>query len=75
MTLWTVARKAPLSLGFPRQEYCSGLPFPSLRDLPHLGIKPESPVSAALTGEFFSTEPPGKSSLVGVCGGVGKGGE
>ena len=68
VTLWTVARKAPLSLGFPRQEYCSGLPFPSPRDLPHLGIKPESPVSVALTGEFFSTEPPGKSSLVGVWG-------
>ena len=39
-TPWTVARQAPLSVGFPRQEYWSGLPFPSPRDLPHLGIEP-----------------------------------
>ena len=40
---WTVARQIPLSLGFPRQEYCSGLPFPSPGDLPDPGIKPMSP--------------------------------
>ena len=59
-TLWTVARQAPLSMGFPRQEYWSGLPFPPPGDLLHPGIKPESPASTALTGGFFTTEPPGK---------------
>ena len=43
VTPWTVVRKAPLSLGFPRQEYQSGLPFPSPGDLPNPGIKPASP--------------------------------
>ena len=38
-TLWTVACQAPLSMGFPRQEYWSGLPFPSVGDLPDPGIK------------------------------------
>ena len=56
-TPWTIACQAPLSMGFPRQEYWSGLPFPSLRDLPDPGIKPVSP---ALTGGFFTTEPPRK---------------
>ena len=40
---WTVARQASLSMGFPRQEYWGGLPFPSLGDLPNPGIKPVSP--------------------------------
>ena len=44
-------------MGFPRQEYWSGLPFPSPGDLPHPGIEPESP---ALAGGFFTAEPPGK---------------
>ena len=43
MTPWTVAHQAPLSMGFSRQEYWSGLPFPSLGDLPDPGIKPGSP--------------------------------
>ena len=43
MTLWTVAHQAPLSMEFSRQEYWSGLPFPSQGDLPHTGIKPVSP--------------------------------
>ena len=47
----------PLSMGFPRQEYWSGLPFPSPGDLPDPGIDPVSP---ALAGGFFTTEPPGK---------------
>ena len=51
------ARQAPLSLGFPRQEYWSGLPFPSPGDLPHPGIKPVSP---ALQVDFLPCEPPGK---------------
>ena len=42
-TPWTVARKAPLSMGFSRQECWSELPFPSPGDLPDPGIKPESP--------------------------------
>ena len=47
MTPGTVAYQAPLSMGFPRQEYCTGLPFPPPGDLPNPGIKPESPVSPA----------------------------
>ena len=43
MTPWTVAYQAPPSLGFSRQEYWSGLPFPSPGDLPNLGIEPRSP--------------------------------
>ena len=43
VTPWTVALQAPLSMGFPRQEYWSGLLFPSPRDLPYPGIEPESP--------------------------------
>ena len=38
--LWTVAHQTPLSMGFPRQEYVSGLPFPTPGDLPHSGIEP-----------------------------------
>ena len=54
---WTVALQAPLSMGFPRQEYWNGLPFPSPGDLPNPGIKL---VSLALAGGFFTTEPPRK---------------
>ena len=50
---WTVARQAPLSMGFSRQEYCSGLPFSSPRDLPNPRIKSTSLMSSALTGGFF----------------------
>ena len=53
----TVACQAPLSMGFPRQEYWSRLPFSSRGDLPDSGIKPTSP---ALAGWFFTTVPPGK---------------
>ena len=52
--LWTVARQAPLSMGFFRQEYWSGLPFPSPGDLPNSGIKPASPVSPALEADSLS---------------------
>ena len=52
-TLWTVAHQAPLSLGFSRQEYWSGLPFPSWGDLPNPGIELVSPASPALTGFFY----------------------
>ena len=44
----TTAQQAPLSMGFPRQEYWSRLPFPSLRDLPNPGIKPSTPVLLVL---------------------------
>ena len=54
---WSVAYKAPLSLRFPGQEYWSGLPFLSPGDLSGPGIEPVSP---ALAGGFFTTEPPGK---------------
>ena len=60
VTPWTVACQAPLSMGFSRQEYWSGLPFPSPGDLPNPGIKPESP---ALAGEFFATVSRGKFML------------
>ena len=50
VTPWTAARQAPLSMEFSRQEYWSGLPFPSPGDLPHKGIEPTSP---ALAGGFF----------------------
>ena len=54
-TLWTVARQAPLSMGFSRQEYWSGLPCPPPRDLPNPGIKPASLTSPVLAGRFFTT--------------------
>ena len=54
-TLWTVALQAPLSIGFPRQEYYGGLPFPSPGDLPKPGIEPRSPASPALADGFFAT--------------------
>ena len=56
-TPWTVAHQAPPSMGFSRQEYWSGLPFPSPGDRPDPGTEPPSP---ALAGGFFTAEPPGK---------------
>ena len=58
-TPWCIARQAPLSLGFPKQEYWSGLPFPSPGDLPDPGIELASP---ALAGGFF-TEALGKPKI------------
>ena len=66
-TPWTVACQAPLSMGFSRQEYWSGLLFPSPGDLPNPGIKPTSPA-----GEFFATAPCGKLML-GLFKILGKG--
>ena len=57
-TPWTVARQAPLSMRFSKQEYWSGLLYPPPGDLPNPGIKPRPP---ALAGGFFTNEPPGKS--------------
>ena len=59
VTLWTVAHQAPLSMGFPRQEYGSRLPFPSLGDPPNPGTELASPVFPALAGGFFTAERPG----------------
>ena len=53
--LWTVAHQDPLSMGFARQEYWSGLPCPPLGDLPNPGIEPGSLTSPALAGGFFTT--------------------
>ena len=54
---WTVTSQAPLSMEFPRQEYWSGLPFPSPGDLPDPGIEPSSLV---LQADSLLSEPPGK---------------
>ena len=56
----SLACQAPRSMGFSRQKYWSGLPFPSPGDFSDPGIKHESPVSPASAGRFFTTEPPGK---------------
>ena len=61
VTPWTVARQAPLSTELSRQEYWSGVPFPSPEDPPDPGIEHESLVSPALAGRFFTTAPPGKA--------------
>ena len=58
---WTVVRQAPLSRGFSRQEYWSGLPFPPPEDLQDPGIELKSCVYAALSGKFLL--PPGKPRL------------
>ena len=54
-TQWTIAHQAPLSMGFSRQEYCSGLPCPPPGDLPDPAMEPTSPMSPALAGRFFTT--------------------
>ena len=56
-TLWTVALQSLLSMEFSRQEYWSGLAFPTPGDLPDPGIEPASLVSPALAGRFFTTLP------------------
>ena len=56
-TPWTVAYQAPPTMGFSRQEYWSGLPFPSPGDLPNPGIEPGSPT---LEADALTSEPPGK---------------
>ena len=61
LTPWTDSCQAPLSIGFPRQEYWSGLLFPSPGDLSQPGMELASP---ALAGGFFTTEPSGKPNVV-----------
>ena len=60
-TPWAVARQASLSMGLPRQEYWTGLPFPSPGGPPNPGIEPLSAASPALAGGFFTTGPSGIS--------------
>ena len=62
VTPWTVAYQASPSMGFSRQDYWSGLPFPSLGDLPDPGIKPRSPALCRQT--LLPSEPPGKSNVL-----------
>ena len=64
--LWTVAHQAPLSMGFSRQEYWSGLLCPPPGDLPDQGIEPMSLKSTALTGGFFTTSTAWEAHIV-VC--------
>ena len=63
LTPWTVAHQAPLLMGFSRQEYWNGLPFPSPGDLPDLEIEPRS---SALQAVSAQSEPPGKAFT--ICG-------
>ena len=65
-TPWTVACQASLSKEFSRQEYWSGLPFPSPGDLPDSVVKRVSPVSIALAGGLSTTEPPGKPIFLDI---------
>ena len=65
VTPWTIACQAPPSMGFSRQEYWSGLPFLSPRDLPDPGIEPRSP---ALQADSLPSEPPGAPIRHHVCG-------
>ena len=66
-TPWTVACQVPLPMGFPRQEYWSGLPLPCPGDLPHSEIKSTSLVSPALAGGLFITEPPSNYYIIFSC--------
>ena len=59
-TPWSVAQQALQSMGFFRQEYWNGWPFPTPGDLPNPGVEPVSLASSALAGGFFTTTPPGK---------------
>ena len=64
VTPWTVAHQAPQSMGFSRQEYWSGLPFPSPGDLPNPGTEPRSP---ALQADSLPSEPPETGSNNKTC--------
>ena len=65
VTPWTIAYQAPLSMGFSRQEYWSGLPFPSPGDLSDPGIEPRFP---ALEADALTSEPPGKPYRINRLG-------
>ena len=65
VTPWTIAHQASPSMGFPRQEYWSGLPFPPPGDLSDPGIEPMSPVSPTLQADSLLLEPSGKPLVKG----------
>ena len=82
-TLWTIASQAPLSMGFPRQEYWCGLPYPSPGNLPDPGIEPESLTSPELGSRFFTSsvtreallkQETGNHPKVAIVASSGKGG-
>ena len=64
VTLWTIARQAPLSTGVSKQQYWSGLPRPPPGNLPDPGIEPESLTSPALAGGFFTTSAPWEAPVL-----------
>ena len=64
VTLWTIARQAPLSTGVSKQEYWSGLPRSPPGNLPDPGIEPESLTSPALAGGFFTTSAPWEAPVL-----------
>ena len=66
-TFCAVARKAPLSTGFSRQEHWSGSPCPPPGHLPDPGIEPESPVSAALASRFFTPRAAWEAPYTYIC--------
>ena len=66
-TLWTGACQAPVSLGFSRQEYWSGLSCPPSVNLPDLGIKPSCLMSLALAGRFFTTSATWEARVIYLC--------
>ena len=67
VTPWIIAHQAPLSMGFSRQEYWNGLPFPSLGDLPNPGIEPVSLAFPALSGGFFITSTTWEACYLLTC--------
>ena len=67
---WTVAYQAPLSMEFSRQEYPSGLPYPTPGDLPNPGIEPESIASPALAGRIFTLSYVGSPKITYTCVGI-----
>ena len=73
MTQWTAAHQAPLSMGFPRQEYWSGLPFPSPGDLPNPGIEPTFPALAKHNSTLYTMLLQQSEQLLSVQGGSGQG--
>ena len=67
-TPWSVARQAPLTVGFSRQEDCRGLPCPPPGDLPDPGMEPWSLMPPALAGGFFNHQWPTREALFGLWG-------
>ena len=70
MAPWTVARQAPLSMGFSRQEYRSGLPHPRPGDLPDPGMEHKSPMIPALQTDSLPFEPPNTLGVLEKRSGV-----